>query len=68
MENNTLNERIVILETKVVRIVSDIESEQAARVCANAHLDGRLLKLERVVYMATGALGVLQILLTFFRH
>lgn len=63
----TLSERIVILETQVHRIVSDIESEKGTRSRANSNLDDRLRKVERTIYLATGGLAVLNIILAWFR-
>lgn len=67
MGDKTLNERVSILETQVSRITDDIESETATRIHVGSHLDERLRKLENIVYMATGALAVLQILLTLLK-
>jgi len=57
-------------EQQLGRIVSDIESEKGTRSRLNSEfthrldqIDAQQRKLERIIYMGLGALGILQFLL-----
>lgn len=63
---NTEHERLLLLEMRVNRLVSDAESEKRTRAQANADvgmrldaMDNRLREVERTMWKAAGALGLL---------
>jgi hypothetical protein len=63
--------RIVKLEEQMARLASDAESEKDTRSRSNdrisvalREIELRQTKLERIIYMGLGGLGVLQFLLS----
>lgn len=69
-QQKDLHTRVVILETQMARIVSDIESEKDTRARANADfrsefvgVNQHLAKQDRLFNMAMGAILALQILI-----
>lgn len=66
MAENSIHERVTVLEVRVNRIVADIESEKGTRARANAEHDVRLRAVERAMYVGIGAIALLQIGLGVF--
>ena len=72
MNSHELTIKIVQMEEQIARLVSDAESEKDTRSRSNdritvvlKEIEGRQLKMERIIYMGLGGLGVLQFLLSF---
>lgn len=64
----SINERVVKLETQVNRLLDDAECEEATRVRSMADLDARLRSVERTVAIGIGALGLLQLILASLKY
>lgn len=71
MTNHEQVIKIVQMEEQIARLVSDAESEKDTRARANSSITASLKeielrqsKLERIIYMGLGGLGVLQFLLS----
>jgi hypothetical protein len=67
-KQSTLHERVIVLETQVGRIISDIESEKGTRSRTNERLDARIVKLEKSMWMAAGALAFLEFVNMVIKH
>lgn len=64
----SLNARVLKLETQVERLMSDAEDEQRARVEANEALEARLRSVERTIALGVGALGLIQLILASLKY
>lgn len=65
-------ERVTRLETQMARFISDAESEKGTRQRANASLfehladlEAKMFKVNRHIWIATGAVGTLVFVLNF---
>lgn len=65
-KDGELSERVAVLKEQVGRLVSDAESEKDTRRRVNADIferfkafDERLRKIDKSIWMATGAIGVI---------
>lgn len=68
-----LAERLVRAETQIARLVSDAESEKDTRKRANEHIENRFTeqekrftKIERIIYVSSGAVAALMFVLKVF--
>ena len=64
----SLNARVLKLETQVNRLMSDAEAEQRNRENANAAIDARLRSVERTIALGVGALGLIQLILASMKY
>lgn len=68
----SLNSRVLKLETQVNRLLQDAEQEEANRIRATADLDARLRSVERTVErtiaLGVGALGLIQLILASLKY
>jgi hypothetical protein len=71
---NDLTTRVIVLETKMARIVSDIESEKGTRARSHTDLHGRFdvleTRLRRSEFLLAGAGGAIVLLqvLSWFKN
>lgn len=64
----SLNARVLKLETQVERLMADAEAEQRNRENANQALDARLRSVERTIALGVGALGLIQLIIASLKY
>lgn len=59
--------RLTQIEGQLARIVSDAESEKTTRKQVNIDFENRLRAIEKTIWKAMGALGIIQTVLWFLK-
>lgn len=66
MDQEEVGERLVRLETQILRIVSDAESEKDTRRRTNTEFEKRFSKIEQTIWKSSGAVALLLVLINLY--